>query len=277
MKPRACHTLHLTLTCGITAALLTNPAFAHARAQTETTAPTTIAANCTPNKIFPPPTPLTPKPCPAKRRADTSIALGIFPQFTIDRSQVDPGQFHLQATAPSAGVLGTFSQTFRPWLGYSVHLGYSRVSENYRNSGDAAFYDRNNFNIDTNMYESSISYVARTPVNRHFSLFGSAGFGILTFLPVHRGADALVYAPAQDPTLIPSAQARPAGIPSFGLDFPLTRRLAFRAEYRALIYRDPDFGTDGDYPYTKALTLTSEPTLSLVYNFHTAPKPTLHP
>ena len=204
--------------------------------------------------------------CNPKHRTDTSISLGIFPQLTIDRAYDNGNGLGVQRAAPSTGTLGTFRQTFHSWLGYSVNLGYSRVSEQYRTS--SSYYDSSNFNIDTNVYESSVTYIAHTNVNKHFSLFGDIGPGLLTFLPVHRGADALSYAPGQDPLLIPGVQVRPAGVGGVGLDFPLTRRFELRAEYRALYYKNPDFNT-GDGPYSKALTLTSEPTISLVYHFFT--------
>jgi hypothetical protein len=208
------------------------------------------------------------KPCHPKHRSDTSLSLGLFPQLTIDRTSDFYGSAQ-QGTAPSTGTLGTFRQTFHPWLGYSINLGYSRVSEQYRNS-TYTYYGLNNFNVDTNVYESSVTYIAHTPVNRHFSLFADIGPGLLTFLPVHRGTNAINYAPNFIANLVPGVQVRPTGVFGSGIDIHLTRRLDLRAEYRGLFYKNPDFNT-GDY-YSKQLTLTSEPTLSLVYNF-THPKP----
>ena len=36
-----------------------------------------------------------------------------------------------QGTSASAGVLATFHQQFKPWLGYNVNAGNSRFTENY--------------------------------------------------------------------------------------------------------------------------------------------------
>ena len=225
----------------------------------------------TPNNSTPPCKPLTlanephHKPIPCRHRIDTSISLGIFPQLTIDRIYDNGNGLGAQSTAPSTGTLGTFRQTFHSWLGYSVNLGYSRVSQQYRTS-PSNYYDSINFNIDANMYESSVTYVAHTPVNKHYSLFADIGPGVLTFLPVHRGAEALAFAPGQNLQFVPSVQVRAAGVGGLGLDFPLTRHFAFRVEYRALYYRNPDFNSSVG-PYSRALTLTSEPTVSLVYDF----------
>jgi hypothetical protein len=93
------------------------------------------------------------------------------------------------------------------------------------------------------------------------------GFGLLPFLPIHRGADAISYAPAQSPHLIPSVQLRPSGVFGSGIDLQLTHSFDLRAEYRGLLYKNPDFQT-GDFSYSKQLTITSEPTLSLVYHLH---------
>lgn len=211
-----------------------------------------------------------PQPCITKPRTETSISLGAFAQLTTTRSQDIPYNTTIvQATAPSAGVLGTFRQTFSPWLGYSVNLGYSRLSEHYRGYGigtDSGGYV-DGFNVSTNVYESSVTYVAHTRVNNRYSLFADVGPGLLTFLPVHRGANAINYVPFQYASLVPGVQVRPTGVFGSGLDLHLTQRLSLRAEYRGLLYKNPDFQT-GDAPYSKLMTLTSEPTVSLVYTFH---------
>ncbi|MGA7157927.1 MAG: hypothetical protein WBY53_13820 [Acidobacteriaceae bacterium] len=222
------------------------------------------AAICTPppNPLTetPPPTHPPLLPCPVKHHTDTSISLGIFPQLTIDRTAELTG-FSEQGTAPSTGTLGTFRQTFNSWLGYSVNLGYARVSEQYRNQPN--YSGPSNFNINSNMYESSLTYVAHTSVNKRISLFADLGPGLLTFLPVPG---------AQDPFSNPvgsrglSVQVRPAGVFGSGIDLHLTRHFDLRAEYRGLVYKNPDFQT-GD-TLSKQLTLTSEPTISVVYHFH---------
>ena len=211
---------------------------------------------------------LNPPACIAMpHRPDTSISLGAFPQLTIDRTQ-DTFGFSMQGTAPSVGTLGTFRQTFSTWLGYSVNLGYTRVSEQYRNPGVYYTYSTDGlFNVQSNMYESTIAYVAHTPLNKHFSLFGDIGPGLLTFLPVHRGPTAIDYTPYHLAMGVPGVQFRPAGVAGTGVDLNLKRRFALRAEYRGLLYKNPDFQT-GYNLYSKQLTLTSEPTLSILYHFY---------
>ncbi len=207
------------------------------------------------------------KPCRAKRRIETSLSLGVGAQLTIDRTHYSYDSITAQSTAPSTATLGTFRQTFSPWLGYSVNLGYSRVSEQYLNSQISGIYGGlESYKADTNMYETSITYIAHTNLSQRISLFGDGGPGLLTFLPVERGPNAVAYAPYQSDARGLSVQVRPAGVFGSGIDIHLSRHLALRAEYRGLLYSNPDFRT-GDY-LSKQITLTSEPTFSLVYNFH---------
>src|ERR1700761_6579130 len=57
----------------------------------------------------------------------TSISLGTFGQFTPTRIQSNAqlGNLVTSGASPTAGVLGTFRQQFRPWLGYSINMGYT--------------------------------------------------------------------------------------------------------------------------------------------------------
>ena len=200
----------------------------------------------------------TTKPIPchtSQHHTRTSISLGIFPQLTLTRTQEFSTGLLGQSAAPSTGTLGTFRQTFSPWLGYSVNLGYSRVSEQYLNAGSAGAYSSlQGYNADTNMYETSVTYIAHTHASRRISLFGELGPGLLTFLPVER-----------DPSGSLSVQVRPTAVFGSGIDIHLARNFDFRAQYRGLLYNNPDFQT-GDY-LSKKITLTSEPTMSVVYNF----------
>ena len=280
LKPLAPRPLRAsTIALCIATTLLAASSFA------QTTTPTTQfnAVPCTPTAPRPEfpassPTP-APLPCAIKPHVDTSISIGTFAQLTTGRSQDIPYNTTIvQDTAPSAGVLGTFRQTFSPWLGYSVNLGYARVSEHYRGYGVSAegggYVD--GFNVSTNVYESSITYVAHTRVNKRYSIFADAGPGLLTFLPIHRGSDAINYVPFQYASLIPGVQVRPTGVFGSGIDVHLTQHIDLRAEYRGLLYKNPDFNT-GDAPYSKLMTLTNEPTVSLVYHFHaTNPAPAQH-
>jgi hypothetical protein len=272
LKPFAPQSLPSSIVC-ILATFLAASAFAQTTIFTQ---PNSVpCAPTTPRPEFPSSSP-APPPCVIKSHADTSISLGTFAQLTTGRSQDIPNNNTIvQDTAPSAGVLGTFRQTFSPWLGYSVNLGYARVSDHYRGYGVAAeggnYVD--GFNVSTNVYESSVTYVAHTRVNKRYSIFADVGPGLLTFLPIHRGPDAINYVPFEYASLIPGVQIRPTGVFGSGIDIHLTQHIDLRAEYRGLLYKNPDFNT-GDAPYSKLMTLTNEPTFSLVYHLHALRKTT---
>jgi opacity protein-like surface antigen len=252
----------VTLVFVITVAALTTPSFAQTEAQTNTNTPA-ITAPCTPTQNSSTP----PQPCNTNRHPDTSVSLGVFPQLTLTRTQ----EYHTnpdyisQSAARSAGGLATFRQTFRSWLGYSVNFGYTRLSQQYRSDY--------NFNIDSSMYETSIAYVAQTPVNKRFSLFGDLGPGLFTFTPTPDGSASVHYPSGSTGTgqLVPDTQVRPGAVFGSGVDIHVTHRFDFRAEYRGLVYNNPDFHF-GLYPDQKRFTISSEPTLSVVYHLSN-PKP----
>lgn len=163
-----------------------------------------------------------------------------------------------EGTSLSAGVLGTFHQSFRPWLGYNVNLGYSRFSENYSdgvgyNPTDTGAYPNGSFyhaSIRTNMYELTGAYVVEGPRAKRLSTFGQLGGGALFFLPT------------KDPSPA-SVQIRPAMVFGGGINYKLSSHLALRAEYRGEFYKSPDFKQQE----LKFFTVTSAPTISIVYAF----------
>jgi hypothetical protein len=173
--------------------------------------------------------------------------------------------YPVQSLDPSPAVLGTFRQSFRPWLGYSINMGYSRTTQH--NVSTAISYQQGSvalarFDIPANMYELSASYVAQKHVTPKLTGFADVGAGMVSFLPIHRGADAANYVPNNNRALVPPVTFRPAGVGGFGVDYHLTRHLGLRAEYRALVYKYADYGIN----LPKAVTVSSEPTVSLTWN-----------
>ena len=208
--------------------------------------------------------PLPAAPLPQRQRVETSVSLGGFGQLTAPRLSDGSAGFVTQSLTPSAGVLGTFQQSFRPWLGYSVNMGYTRGSEhNTNNAGVGSAGAAADYSIANNVYELSLSYLAKTRLTKKLTGFADVGAGMMTFLPEHRGADAINYVPAHYRSLVPSVNFRPLGVGGVGVDYHLNAKLALRAEYRAQVYKYADYGTG----LPKLTTVTSEPTVSLVYNF----------
>jgi opacity protein-like surface antigen len=205
-----------------------------------------------------------PVPCRTGLHPETSISLGTFAQLTATRIVTTPQAFTTESMSPSAGVLGTVRQSFSPWLGYSVNMGYTRASERGTlNAGYKSSNTDNNFTIPANIYELSLSYLAEEHVTPRLSAFADVGAGMLAFQPGPRSTTAI------DGYRLPNLPVtyRPLGVGGVGLDYLLTHHLTLRAEYRGQLYKFADYGN----ALPRYLTVTSEPTLSVVYNF-THPK-----
>jgi opacity protein-like surface antigen len=210
---------------------------------------------------------------------EIDVSLGVSGQLTYTRTpttnEVESfGDFTTQTTqgtSPSPGVLGTLHESFKPWLGYNVNLGYTRFSENY--SHGSAFVPPKGTtaspsstftqgSIGTNMYELTIAEVFEGPRSKRFNTFGQFGGGGLFFLPTDSASPA-------------SQQTRPAMIFGVGMNYKLTSHLDLRAEYRGLFYKSPDFNLPPydqyNFPMTRLFTVTSQPAISVVYTFSGKP------
>jgi opacity protein-like surface antigen len=179
------------------------------------------------------------------------VSLGIFGQFTPARTPTEITPYRdgtaydqtTQGTSTSAGFLGTFHQSFRPWLGYNVNFGYSRFSEQYSQG----------------MYFPNPT----TPTNPISSFsYGSIGENMYELT----GA----YLPTQDPSPY-WVEFRPVMVFGTGINYRFSNHWALRGEYRGLFYKNPSFSgirtADSDVPTVKLYTITHEPTISLVYRF----------
>lgn len=202
----------------------------------------------------------------------TDISMGVFGQLTLARMPANTfsNQFgtytfqNTQGTSASAGVLGTFHQSFRPWVGYNINLGYSRFNEDYSEGAGLIPNPsavRQPFSYDTflraslgvNMYEVTVAYVVQGPRTARFDTFAQFGAGGMAFLPTRAPYGVMI---------------RPAMIFGTGCDYALSDHWALRGEYRGLFYRNPGFrGAVDSVPTTQMYTITNEPTISLVYRF----------
>jgi hypothetical protein len=143
-------------------------------------------------------------------------------------------------------------------------MGYTRATERATdNASLGSPYAVNNLTLPANVYELSLSYLAEKHVTPRLSGFADVGAGMLAFLPEHRGdpaTDLLYYG-----VFSPPVTFRPLGVGGVGLDYILSTHLTLRAEYRGQFYKFADYGN----ALPRYLTVTSEPTISLVYNFRT--------
>lgn len=204
-------------------------------------------------------TALPPSPAPqtaTDHHVETSVSLGGFAQFTATRLTTPSNTFTTESINPSAGVLGTVRQSFRPWLGYSINMGFTRASEHYSvNATGATTNNTNNASILANMYEYSLSYVAEKHLTPRLSGFADIGGGMVVFQPTQANAGSVPTAPFTN--------YRPEGVGGIGIDYSLGHRLGLRAEYRGQLYKFADYGAR----FARNYTVTSEPTVSVTYSF----------
>lgn len=219
-------------------------------------------------------------PRPKKFAPEMDISLGLYGQQTVTRMPTTATMYSAtgtrytqvtQGTAPSAGLLATFHQSFTPWLGYNVNFGFTRLTEHYSNayegiSTSSTVPAGSGFirgAVRANMYEVTVASVIQGPCTRRLSTFAQFGGGGLFFTPLSSGLGA-------------TRETRPAMLFGAGANYKLTPRLDLRAEYRGLFYKSPDFGipdiypgitSPDQFPMTRLFTVTSTPTVSLVYRF----------
>jgi opacity protein-like surface antigen len=167
-------------------------------------------------------------------------AIGTFPSGSSGYSVNQGGTY-------SGGVLASFRFLFTAHQGAEVDYGYTRDTDQYTTANGPT-------GVQADMHEFSASYVYRISLGR-VKPFASAGIGGVVFDPVS-GAGFLPIAP--------TTQARPAFVYSVGADIAITSHLSFRAQYRGLVYKAPDFDTG--IGSNSAMNL-SEPAGGLVWRF----------
>lgn len=203
-------------------------------------------------------------------QVETTVSLGVAAQLSATRVQFN--QYtgaNTQGLDPSAAILGTIRQSITPWFGYTANFGFARTTQ--VNTGTLGYNASPYFAIPSNVYETSLAYHLQNHITPRLTGFVDVGAGALTFLPVHRGADAKNFVPHQNYAIVPSVTFRPLGVASVGADYHFNHHLVLRAEYRGLLYKYLDFGgTVG-----RSITVTSQPTVSLVYQFGHKHQPSL--
>ncbi|HEY5331856.1 MAG TPA: hypothetical protein VIJ79_18395 [Acidobacteriaceae bacterium] len=199
-----------------------------------------------------------------RHKVETTVSLGGSPQLTATRIENgNSGGFITQSLHPSPNIVATFRQNFRPWLGYSVNIGYTRASEhNTNDAGAQSVGTRSNFYVPNNVWELSLSHVAQVHLTHRLTGFTDEGAGFLAFQPAKRGSTySIPYAGGCCVTV--GTNFRPLIVFGTGVDYHFDPQWALRAEYRGLLYKFADYGQN----LPKLITITSEPTVSLTYTF----------
>ena len=78
-------------------------------------------------------------------------------------------------TTESGGVLVSFRQPYRPWLGYEADLSYTKFYE---------AYNKGVVKVESNVTDLSFSYLLQSPVIYGFQPYFTLGGGVILFKPI---------------------------------------------------------------------------------------------
>lgn len=213
-------------------------------------------------------------PQPAKDKNFTpgaDISLGLLGQTSFARNQIHtyptPGETHYteltQSQSPSPGVLATYHQAWKPYLGYNINFGYTRFTQTnsfgqgFSNGPGAPPGTPSAFGMGSmhmQMYELSAAYAFYGPRSKRFRTTGQLGAGELIFDPL-------------GPPEVKELKCAATMIFGVGGEYDLSRHFAIRAEYRGFFYRTPFFNRPYFFPSERLYTVTNMPAVSLVYRF----------
>lgn len=182
----------------------------------------------------------------AKEKFDVGVA-GLYQETNQSN-----GNSIREDTTESGGVLVSFRQPYRPWLGYEADLSYTKFYE---------AYNKGVVKVESNVTDLSFSYLLQSPVIYGFQPYGTLGGGIILFSPI---SGTLTNLNQTVPNSLPS-QLLPEFTYSVGFKFPLFSRFGVNFGLRGLKYKTPDFHQVSIDTHTLRNTL--QPNLGVYYHF----------
>ena len=162
------------------------------------------------------------------------------------------GNFIREDTTESGGALVSFHQLYRPWLGYSADLGYTKFYE---------AYNKGVVKVESNVTDVSFSYLMEAPPVYGVQPYFTIGGGVIVFRPIN---GTLTNVNGTVPSNLPT-QLLPEFTYSIGLSMPVFKRFGVRGGLRGLKYKTPDFHQD--LLDTHTLRTTLDPNIGVYYRF----------
>lgn len=159
-----------------------------------------------------------------------------------------------ETATTSAGVLVSFRHFSYHHNGVEVNYSYTKNSQRYRDASSGALLG----DVQAGIHEATGAYVF------HFTHgilqpFALAGGGFVVFNPTDYANN--IAEPSID------KRSRPVFLYGAGADVRVSKNVAVRAQYRALLYKAPDFFGNAVAIHTDAAMQMREPTIGLVYRF----------
>lgn len=155
----------------------------------------------------------------------------------------------------SGGFLLGYRYHLNRWFAVQGDYGYTRNTQKYF---DPVFGFTG---IQANVQQLTGEAVITAPSSSRVRPYALAGIGGLFFRPTNSLNNSFVGVGNNTG----NNQAKAAFVYGGGVDFDLTRYVAFRAEYRGLVYKIPDFQLPG--LASDAFTHTAQPSIGLVWRF----------
>lgn len=177
-----------------------------------------------------------------EQRSEVSIEGTGF--FTKDSS----GNGVLDRATNTGGFLIGYRYNINRWLAAEANYGYDRNTQMYFGNTLAR--------VQSNIHQFTGSAVVKLPGLGRIQPYALAGGGALVFDPSGNAGGTFLGA---------TREARGAFLYGVGADYVLTRHLSFRAEYRGLVYKSPDFNLAS--LNTDSWTNISQPAAGIVLRF----------
>jgi opacity protein-like surface antigen len=155
----------------------------------------------------------------------------------------------------SGGFLIGYRYHLNSWFAVQGDYGYTRNTQKYF---DPFFGETD---IQANMHQLTGEAVITAPSRSRVRPYALAGVGALFFRPTNSLTNLFVGVGNNTG----NNQTKPAFVYGGGVDFDISRYLAFRAEYRGLVYKIPDFQLPG--LSSDNFTHLAQPSVGLVWRF----------
>jgi outer membrane immunogenic protein len=167
-------------------------------------------------------------------------------------TQNSSGNSVTQSATETGGVLASYRYHINRWLSVEAAYGYGRNTQKFST-------DTGVFGQQANVNQMTAGFVANLPV--------APKWKISPYLLAEGGA--LIFDPTGNAygTASGSAQRQNRGafVYGGGLNFPITKRIALRAEYRGLVFSAPNFQLSS--LGRGNLTQTAQPSVGIVFRF----------
>jgi opacity protein-like surface antigen len=162
-----------------------------------------------------------------------------------------------QHTTDSGGLLVSYRYQISRWIATDGSYGYTRNT--FQNSVPQLFAAGTGFDVQTDVHQITGALVLTAPRSvGPFKPFALAGGGVLNFDPVgNRNVGISV--------IRASGQNKGVFVYGAGTDINLSDYIAFRLEYRGLVYDRPDFGFA--FLNSGRTTHTAQPSAGIVFRF----------